>query len=201
LDKYLHPHVYHDSHNLSTYTYLEQALDVVYADKYFSIDATRIVREKELFGLMTDLDELYDFHKHMAASVYEGYLLPKRGYDRAYWWWSRVARLTDQPSKWRRCWLKIYNVFLPFDIVAFIYKPKEQVQDQYDFEKHFNYIEKANNESLSYMKMVYDFARGKHDRSVLISTFYNINCLGKPIIPWKERKSFRKAYRNAPTIK
>lgn len=201
LDKYLHPHVYKDSNGLSTHTYLEQGLDVMYADKYFHIDATQLNREQDLLALITDVDELYAFHKHMAAAVYEGYRLPKGAYDKSYWWWSRVMRLTDQPSNWRRFWLKIYNVFLAFDIVAFIYKPKEQVENLYDYEKYFNIIEKSNAESVSYMRLVYDFAQGKHDSSVLTSTFYNINCLGKPVISWGERKAFRQAYRNAPTIK
>jgi hypothetical protein len=200
-DKYVHPHVYRDTKNISTHTYLEQALDVMYADKFFGIDATKLYREKELLDLISDVDELYKFHKYLAKSVYWGFYLPKGSYDKAYWWWSRVARLTDQPSKFRRFWLKVYNVFLPFDLIAFIYRPKEEIERLYDYEKYYYYVDKANHESVSYMNLVFDFTMGKHDISVLSSTFYNINCLGKPMIDWQERKAFRQAYRNAPTKK
>ena len=201
LDKYIHPHVYKDTRNLSTHTYLEQALDVVYADKFFHIDATQIKRKEELLSLISDVDELYAFHKHMAAAVYDGYKLPKGAYDKSYRWWARVMRLSDQPSEWRRFWLKIYNFFLSFNIIAFIYKPREEVEHLYDYEKYFADIQKSNNESVSYMRLVFDFIRGKHDVSVLESTFYNVSCLGKPVVSWEERKAFRQAYRKAPTLK
>lgn len=201
LDKYVHPHVYGETRSLSAHTYLEQALDVMYADKYFHIDATQIKREDELLSLISDTEELYAFHKHMAAAVYSGYRLPKGAYDKSYKWWARVAHFTDQPSKWRRFWLKIYNVILAFDILAFIYKPREEVENRYDYDKYFALIEKSNKESVSYMQLVFDFVHGKHDPSVLGSTFYNVNCLGKPIVSWEERRAFRRAYRKAPTIK
>lgn len=201
LDKYVHPHVYSDSHNLSTHTYLEQALDVMYADNFFNIDATQIKREEKLLSLITDADELNAFHRHMAAAVYSGYSLPKGAYDKSYKWWARVAHFTDQPSNWRRFWLKIYNVFLAFDIVAFIYKRRQEVENLYDYGKYFSTIEKSNQESISYMRLVLDFVQGKRHPSVLESTFYNVNCLGKPVISWEERRSFRRAYRKAPTIK
>ncbi len=198
-DKYVHPHVYRDTRNISTHTYLEQALDVMYADKFFGIDATQLYREKELLALISDVDELYAFHKYLARSVFYGFRLPKGAYDKSYWWWSRVARLTDQPSRFRRFWLKLYNILLPFDLIAFIYKPKAEVETLYDYDKYYYYINKANRESVCYMKLVYDFAQGLHDESVVSSAFYNINCLGKPILSWDERKAFRRAYRNAPT--
>jgi hypothetical protein len=201
LDKYVHPHVYRDSHNLSSHTYLEQALDVMYADKFFNIDATKIKREEDLLSLISDVDELYAFHKHMAAAVYSGYGLPKGAYDKSYRWWAHMAKLTDQPSKWRKFWLKIYNVFLAFDIVAFIYKPRAEVEALYDYVKYYRCIQKSNEESISYMQLVYDFVHGKHDESVLASTFYNVNFLGLPVISWEERRTFRQAYRKAPTVK
>ncbi len=201
LDKYIHPHVYADSHNLSTHTYLEQALDVMYADKYFHLDATKIKRKDELLSLIVDKDELDAFHRHMAAAVYSGYRLPKGAYASSYKWWARVAHFTDQPSKWRRFWLNIFNFFLAFDIIAFIYKPREQVEKLYDYEEYFRNIQKANQESISYMQLVFEFVRGQHDESVLSSTFFNVNCLGKPVVSWEERRDFRRAYRKAPIIK
>ena len=201
LDKYLHPHVYRDSKNLSMHTYLEQALDVMYADNFFQIDATQIKRAEELLSLISDVDELYAFHKHMAAANYDGYRLPKRAYDRSYRWWARVMHLTDQPSKWRRFWLNIFNIFLSFDIVAFIYKSPEEVKNLYDYKKYFAGIQKSNDESLSYMRLVLNFVHGMHHPSVLESTFFNVSCLGKPVVPREERLAFRRAYRKAPTIK
>lgn len=198
LDKYLHPLVHHDTRNISTHTYLEQALDVMYADKFFGIDATNISREKELLELVGDTAGIYEFHKYMAAAIYDGYKLPRGSFDKSYWWWSRVARMTDQPGRARRFWLAIYNVFLPFDIIAFIYKTKNEVETLYDYDKYYRAIEKSNEECLSRTQLVYEFVRGMHEPNVLESAFLNVNCLGLPVIPWSERRAFRQAYRRAP---
>ena len=199
-DKYMHPLVLRDSQNISTHTYLEQALDVMYADQYFGLDATQISREKELLQLICDVDEINAFHTYMAAAIYDGYRLPKNSFDKSYWWWSRVGKLTDQPGKARRFWLRIWNIFLSFDIIAFIYKPKKELEGRYDYDKYYRQIDKSNKECLSYMQMVYGYMNGRHEQNVLESKFFNVNCQGQVVVPWEERRAFRRAYRKAPII-
>lgn len=201
LDKYLHAHVYKDSDSLSSHTYLEQALDVMYADEYFHLDAREVNRATELLELITNADEINAFHEHMAAEVYEGYTLPPFALQRSYNWWAWGMKPTYKPSRLTRFFLRIFNVFLSFDIYAFIYKKKEEVQGLHDYDKYFKLIRKANDESICYMQMVFDYIHGKRHISVLESAFYNISCLGRPIVSREERKAFRRAYRKAPIIK
>ena len=201
LDKYLHPLVSADAPTLSKHTYLEQALDVMYAKDFFQLDATQLHREKELLSLISNKEEMNAFHRYMAAANYDGYRLRKHVYEKSYWWWAKVMRHTDQPSKIERFFLRIFNNFLAFDIVAFIYKPAEEILDQYDYPKYYRAISKANNESVQYMKTVFEFIQGKHHVSVLESMIFNVNCMGKCIVPWEDRYGFRRALRRAPTIK
>jgi|GEM_PF-2519971 len=202
LDKYIHAHVYRDSANLSAHTYLEQALDVMYANIYFHFDAREVNRKEELLHLITDADEINAFHEYMASAVYEGYKLPPRAMERSYKWWSNAMRSIYKPSRLERFLLRIFNVFLSFDIYAFIYKTKEEVEDLHDYDKYFRSIEKANAESVCYMQLLDDYIHGGRHISVLESAFYNINCLGKPInSSLKERMQFRLAYWKSPLIK
>jgi hypothetical protein len=201
LDKYVHAHVYRDTKNISTHTYLEQALDVMYASQYFHMDARNVNRKKELLHLITDEEEINAFHEHMAARIYDGYRLPPNALRRCYTWWSRAMRSTYRPSRAKRFWLRVVNVFLSFDIYAFIYKKKEEVQGLHDYPKYFRAIEKANTESARYMELVLDYIRGNRHVSVLESTFYNVSCMGSPVLPLEERRSFRRMYRRAPTVK
>ena len=201
LDKYLHAHVYRDSKNLSAHTYLEQALDVMYADEYFHLDAREVNRTKELLSLITSADKINAFHKHMAAAVYDGYRLPPHALERSYKWWACAMRATYKPSRLKRFFVRIFNVFLSFDLYAFIYKKKEEVAGLHDYDKYFKEIKKSNEESIRYMQMVFDYVHGKRHISVLESAFYNVSCTGKSIVSWEERRDFRRAYRKAPIIK
>lgn len=201
LDKYLHAHVYKDSDSLSSHTYLEQALDVMYADEYFHMDARNVNRTPELMRLITDADEINAFHEYMAAAVYDGYKLPPHALERSYKWWACAMKPTYKPSKLTRFFLRIYNVFLSFDIYAFIYKKKEEVVGLHDYGKYFKFIKKANDESVCYMRLVYDYIHNGRHISVLESAFYNISCMGRPVVSWEERREFRRAYRKAPIIK
>ena len=201
LDKYIHAYVYRDSKNLSAHTYLEQALDVMYADEYFHLDAREVNRTEELLALITSTDEINAFHKHMAAAVYDGYRLPAHALERSYKWWACAMRATYKPSRFTRFFLRIFNVFLSFDLYAFIYKKKEDVIGLHDYDKYFKGIKKSNEESVRYMQMVLDYVHGKRHISVLESAFYNVSCTGKAIVPWEERRAFRRAYRKAPIIK
>ena len=161
LDKYVHALVYRDTKNISTHTYLEQALDVMYADQYFHMDARNVNRQKELLRLITDADEINAFHKYMAAKIYDGYKLPPRTLERCYKWWSCAMRSTFRPSRLRRFWLRFINVFLSFDIYAFIYKKKEEVEGLHNYREYFDAIDKATAESARYMELVFEYVNGK----------------------------------------
>ena len=85
--------------------------------------------------------------------------------------------------------------------MAFIYKPYKEIRDKYDFKKYLSGIEKAEKESVELIGLAYDYIFEDRNLSVFASHVYNISFNGKPLIYREERLAFKKAYKEAKTVK
>ena len=202
MDRYMHYEVNAETKSISYHTYIEQAVDVMYARERFGIDALTFDRGIDLDKIAKGSTnaEINAFHEYMAAAIYDGYKLTPNSYGDSMQYWAKFMHYIDEADDKKMRFIKLRNLIVQFDIVAFHYHPIEEIKDKYDFPKYFASIKRGVDKTAELIKIAYDYICDKADISDFSSMLYDISMHGAPVLPMEDRAAFKKNFIKLKTV-
>ena len=191
LDKYVHKIILEEKPSLYMHTETEQELEVMYALREGE-DPYNSNREKYLYECTKDDNyEIGKMHTWLLKKVYRKVITCKpEDYSEAFLGWAQAFEHIDNPTEKQRKEILKRDKHLSFPLRCFLYKPVDEIKNNYDFEKLFKAIDKAVEESVSYIKLIYAYANGNAERKELVDTFDNINLQGSLVVPIEKKLPF-----------
>ncbi len=195
LDRRLHPVISAEAKSYSKHLRLEHDLDSMYLKDKFGLDATKINRADILKETYDNSGEIDDFVTYIAGAVYNGFTVKEKPYTLAYKYYAKMNNEFFEMSKKKYYFYKFFNFFMQINIFSVVYLPLEKIKSSDDFEKYYKLIDIAIEDSLKYIDILDDYFNGTKDITSVKSAFYNVNFNGETVIPFEEKKEFKKAYK------
>ncbi len=198
----MHYEVNAETKSISYHTYIEQAVDVMYAKDHFDIDALTFNRGNDIDKIVenSDCKEIDAFHEYMASAIYDGYKLTPDAYGDSMKYWGKFMHYIDEADDKKMRIIKLRNLITQFDIVAFHYHPIEEIKDKYDFDKYFHTIDLGVNKTAELINIAYDYICGRKDITEFSCQMYNISMHGDPVLPMEKRAQFKKIFAKIKTV-
>jgi len=196
-DLYMHPDINRGTNAMTTHNTLESAIDVMYAHEN-GVDALEFNKGEFVEKTTVKTNELNEFFDWAMKTFFYGFKLKPGSYHTTYKYFAKFMHYLYKPDRKRLLRMKLRNPFMILNRLTLLYHPVEEIKDWYDYSYYFGLIEKSIRKSVELIGLVDEYWNGERDRSVLWSSFYNVNFNGIPVTPREERLPFRRMYKKAP---
>lgn len=185
---------------MTTHNVVEYALDCMYALRN-GVDPYKFDKAAFVHDTYVPTDEIDDFLSEMMRRMYVGFTLPEQPYHTTYSYNEHYERIMSDTSRRSMAWRRFRDIFTILQTKYLVYRPVEQIRDMFDYDALFEAVDAGVDHAVRQIRAICGFWRGDRDFSAVESNFYNINMNGVPVVPLEERRTFKRMYKKAPTVR